>query len=88
VRGGGDQCSRSLLHSLIRSPAQPLLNPYELEVALGRSEWLDVYPMDYYSDDGGVWSNGAQKAVRAVSSGGDKTASTCEKLILSDSTTG
>jgi hypothetical protein len=35
----------------------PLLSSYEAEVALGTSAWLEVYPMDYYSDAGGKWSN-------------------------------
>ena len=37
---------------------RPILTPYELEVALGMSEWQEVYPMEYYSHDGGPWSNG------------------------------
>ena len=36
---------------------QPLLTPYELEVALGSTAWKDNYPMDYYSSSGGPWSN-------------------------------
>lgn len=35
----------------------PILTPYELEVALGLTAWRDVYPMDYYSKDGGTWTN-------------------------------
>jgi hypothetical protein len=35
----------------------PLLSSYEAEVALGESSWMDVYPMDYYADAGGKWSN-------------------------------
>lgn len=35
----------------------PVLNPYECLVALGKVQWRDVYPMDYYAKDGGEWSN-------------------------------
>jgi len=38
---------------------KPLLNPYEAEVALSASDWLDIYPMDYYSTDSktaGPWT--------------------------------
>ena len=37
---------------------RPILTPYELEVALDMTEWQEVYPMEYYSQDGGPWSNG------------------------------
>jgi 2-(3-amino-3-carboxypropyl)histidine synthase len=33
---------------------RPLLSPYEAEVALKEVEWQSVYPMDYYSKDGGM----------------------------------
>jgi 2-(3-amino-3-carboxypropyl)histidine synthase len=36
---------------------KPIITPYELEVAMKETEWQDVYPMDYYSNDGGKWSN-------------------------------
>ena len=36
---------------------RPILTPYELEVALGVTPWQTVYPMDYYSNDGGLWAN-------------------------------
>lgn len=36
---------------------QPVLNPYELFVALEETEWREKYPMDYYSEAGGPWSN-------------------------------
>jgi len=36
---------------------KPVLNPYEATVALQQSEWRSVYPMDFYSDSGGVWTN-------------------------------
>lgn len=36
---------------------QPVLNPYELFVCLEETAWRDKYPMDYYSHQGGPWSN-------------------------------
>lgn len=36
---------------------KPLLNTYEAFTCLNEIEWLAVYPMDYYSDKGGKWSN-------------------------------
>lgn len=45
----------------------PLLSPYEAEVALGAAEWMAVYPMDYYSKEGGSWANYAEPAKRAAS---------------------
>jgi 2-(3-amino-3-carboxypropyl)histidine synthase len=36
---------------------QPVLNPYELFVCLEETSWRDKYPMDYYSNQGGPWSN-------------------------------
>lgn len=36
---------------------RPLLTPYELYVALGVAEWRSVYPMDYYAERGGPWTN-------------------------------
>lgn len=41
-----------------RAPA-PLLSPYEAFVALGEAEWLPggTYPMDFYSSNGGKWTN-------------------------------
>jgi 2-(3-amino-3-carboxypropyl)histidine synthase len=37
----------------------PLLSTYEFDVALGLAEWLPrgIYPMDYYSNQGGAWTN-------------------------------
>jgi 2-(3-amino-3-carboxypropyl)histidine synthase len=35
----------------------PILSPYELHVALQENEFESRYPMDYYSNDGGPWSN-------------------------------
>jgi 2-(3-amino-3-carboxypropyl)histidine synthase len=36
---------------------KPVLNPYELMVCLEKTEWKQVYPMDYYAQEGGPWSN-------------------------------
>lgn len=36
---------------------RPLLNPYEAFVALGKTEWREKYPMDFYAKDGGEWTN-------------------------------
>jgi len=36
---------------------KPVLSPYELFVCLEETEWKDVYPMDYYSQTGGPWTN-------------------------------
>jgi len=34
------------------------LTPYEFWALIGKVEWSDTsYPMDYYSDNGGEWSN-------------------------------
>jgi Putative diphthamide synthesis protein len=35
----------------------PVLNPYEALVALGVSEFLPTYPMDYYAKSESPWSN-------------------------------
>lgn len=35
---------------------KPVLSPYELEVCMDTAPWHEVYPMDYYSEDGGTWS--------------------------------
>ena len=40
---------------------KPLLNPYEAEVALNGVEWKEVYPMDFYSKEGGAWTNFAKR---------------------------
>ena len=34
-----------------------MLNTYEAFVCLKEIEWQSVYPMDYYSYEGGRWSN-------------------------------
>lgn len=36
---------------------RPLLNPYEAHVALDATPWQDVYPMDFYAEGGGPWTN-------------------------------
>jgi 2-(3-amino-3-carboxypropyl)histidine synthase len=36
---------------------KPILTPYELEVSLNEAVWSEVYPMDFYSNDGGTWGN-------------------------------
>ena len=36
---------------------KPLLSPYEAEVAIGATEWRERYPMDFYSKEGGHWTN-------------------------------
>jgi len=35
---------------------KPLLNSYEATIAYGNQELCQVYPMDYYSANGGTWS--------------------------------
>ena len=40
---------------------KPLLTPYELTVALDATAWQTVYPMDFYSTDGGAWTNYAHR---------------------------
>lgn len=40
---------------------KPIITPYELEVAMMETVWQDVYPMDYYSNDGGLWANMAHR---------------------------
>merc|ERR1712100_1485 len=35
----------------------PLLTPYEAHIAFGEQKYKEVYPMDYYSNKGGPWSN-------------------------------
>lgn len=37
--------------------SRPLLTCYEAFVALGEAEWTEQYPMDWYSAEGGPWSN-------------------------------
>ncbi|CAM9758578.1 unnamed protein product, partial [Choristocarpus tenellus] len=40
---------------------KPLLSPYEADVALGETDWQDVYPMDFYAKGSGPWTNMHQK---------------------------
>lgn len=54
----------------------PLLSTYEFDVAMELAPWLPggVYPMDFYSNDGGAWSNYHERqqeraAARAARSG-------------------
>lgn len=59
---------------------KPLLTPYEAEVALKSTEWRDVYPMDFYSADGGEWTvKYGEKKIRQ-SSNVDKKALMRERL--------
>jgi 2-(3-amino-3-carboxypropyl)histidine synthase len=44
-------------HHLSSSTTIPVLNPYELFVCLGETEFQPAYPMDYYAAAGGPWSN-------------------------------
>ena len=37
---------------------KPILTPYELEVAMEETQFLEVYPMSYYRADGGLYTNG------------------------------
>jgi len=36
---------------------KPLISPYEFFVAIKKCEWKENYPMDYYSNQGGEWTN-------------------------------
>jgi len=36
---------------------KPVLSPYELFCCLEETAWREVYPMDYYSQVGGPWTN-------------------------------
>lgn len=38
--------------------SKPVLSPYELFVSLDETDWRETYPMDFYSNDGGPWTNG------------------------------
>ena len=40
-----------------RSFHRPVLTSYELSVAMGETEWKEVYPMDYYRQSSGSWTN-------------------------------
>lgn len=52
---------------------KPLLTPYELEVALGWASWQAVYPMDYYSADGGSWTSAWHKRSASTHVSSDST---------------
>ncbi|CAM9720635.1 unnamed protein product [Ascophyllum nodosum] len=43
--------------------SKPLLSPYEADVALGETAWRDVYPMDFYANGSGAWTNQHEKRV-------------------------
>lgn len=36
---------------------KPLLNPYEFFVAMKKTDWKAIYPMDNYSNNGDMWTN-------------------------------
>ncbi len=38
---------------------KPILTPYEVEVAMDETKWQEVYPMDFYANEGNNWSAGA-----------------------------
>ena len=40
---------------------KPVLSPYEMEVCLGNTEWKETYPMDFYSQGSGEWTNYHEK---------------------------
>lgn len=42
---------------------QPLLSPYEADVALEETKWREVYPMDFYAKGSGAWTNMHEKRV-------------------------
>ncbi|OIR58690.1 MAG: diphthamide biosynthesis protein [Amphiamblys sp. WSBS2006] len=42
---------------------KPMLTPYELFVALGRTEWREIYPLEYYAADSGEWNPGNPKNI-------------------------
>lgn len=37
--------------------SKPVITPYESFVTFNETDWRDKYPMDYYSYEGGEWSN-------------------------------
>jgi len=49
-------CPRLSIDWGYKSP-KPLLAPYEFFVLAGAIEWRATYPMDYYSNSGGEWTN-------------------------------
>ena len=48
---------------------KPLLSPYEALVALEKTAWRQVYPMDFYAAGSGPWTNYHHKS-RALDGGG------------------
>ncbi|XP_050408878.1 2-(3-amino-3-carboxypropyl)histidine synthase subunit 1 [Patella vulgata] len=71
---------------------KPLLNPYELSVALDNVKWKEVYPMDFYANDSlGPWTvnNEAHRPQRGNKSKSKKektlASSCCKDNISSDS---
>ncbi len=64
----------TLNHTFIRGAkhtrSQPLLSAYEFEVSMKSVAWREVYPMDYYSKNGGSWTNYVAKADAASIVGG------------------
>ncbi|KAK6192046.1 hypothetical protein SNE40_003593 [Patella caerulea] len=71
---------------------KPLLNPYELTVALDDTKWNEVYPMDFYANDSlGPWTvnNEAHRPQRVNKSKSKKEktlASSCCKVNISSDT--
>jgi 2-(3-amino-3-carboxypropyl)histidine synthase len=59
-------------HFLSKDGAVPVLSPFELFVCLEATPWREKYPMDFYSEQGGPWSNyhpeTKQRALTVVSS--------------------
>ncbi|ORY93545.1 putative diphthamide synthesis protein-domain-containing protein [Syncephalastrum racemosum] len=44
---------------------KPLLTPYEASIALGKAEWHDIYPMDFYANESlGPWTPNHGRNVR------------------------
>jgi 2-(3-amino-3-carboxypropyl)histidine synthase len=57
---------------------KPLLSPYEAEVALNGLTWKEVYPMDYYRNDSGPWTNYSQdRSISCKGSGCCKGGGSC-----------
>ena len=46
----------SSVDRLVEWLGKPILTPYELEVAMEETSWREVYPMDYFANEGSVWS--------------------------------
>jgi 2-(3-amino-3-carboxypropyl)histidine synthase len=41
--------------------SKPVITPYEAFVAFSDVDWRENYPMDYYSYEGGEWTNYTNK---------------------------